>query len=483
MDIQIYPARGRAAAAALAIALLAPLGAMAAPTEVKPGFNLFSVEQDVEIGRQSAAEAERQLPILNDRSVEGYIDEITRRLAAGAPGAKFPYQAKVVNATDINAFALPGGYLYVNRGLINAARNEGELAGVIAHEIAHIALRHGTHNASKAYATQAGLGVLGGILGRGQTRTTQQIINVVGGLGLNAVFLKYSRDAETQADVVGAQIMARSGYDPMQMVSFFELLQSQERGRSVQFLSDHPNPQNRAARVRQEVQQLGSVRQASQATGDFQAVKSRLGGMTGGRTMGQVARRGATTDRRTARVGRVQVEAPSGRYREYRQRSDYFRLEVPDNWQGYEAENGFGITLVPEGGVAETSDGQQAIVYGVIVNHYDPFEGSVGRRNPTLQQATNDLVGQIRRTNAHLRTRSGARRTTIDGRPALTTVLAGTSPATGEEERVTVVARETGDGHVVYALFIAPGRDYSRFSPVFERMLNSMQVNDQVAHR
>src|SRR5207302_5995934 len=140
---------------------------------------------------------------------------------------KLPCQLRVVNPKDINGFALRGGYVYVDRGAITAARTEGELGGVVAHEISHVALRHGTHNASKAYLAQAGLGVLGGILGRGQSGTTQQIINVVGGLGLNAVFLKYSRDAETQADIMGSQIMARAGYDPMEMASFFEILRRQ----------------------------------------------------------------------------------------------------------------------------------------------------------------------------------------------------------------------------------------------------------------
>jgi beta-barrel assembly-enhancing protease len=161
------------------LGLMALSAVAGAQTQVKPGFNLFSVQQDVEIGKQSAVEAERQLPILKDSSVEDYVNDLVERLGAVAPGHKFPYQGKVVNATDINAFALPGGYLYVNRGLIETARTEGELAGVVAHEIAHIALRHGTHNASKAYATQAGIGVLGGILTRGKTQSTAQIINII----------------------------------------------------------------------------------------------------------------------------------------------------------------------------------------------------------------------------------------------------------------------------------------------------------------
>ena len=458
-----------------------------AQTQVKPGFNLFSVQQDVEIGKQSAVEAERQLPMLRDSSVEDYVDDLVERLGGVAPGHKFPYQGKVVNATDINAFALPGGYLYLNRGLIESARTEGELAGVVAHEVAHIALRHGTHNASKAYATQAGIGVLGGILTRGKARSTAQIINVIGGLGLNAVFLKYSRDAETQADIVGTQILARAGYDPMDMANFFEVLRKQhekEPGRLGQFFASHPTPANRSARVAQEARLLGTPG-ASRSTGRFASIQGELRGMPAGRSMQQIARGQQPTGRgRTSGRGgpvRVEVPTPSSRFASFRQRDDFFELQHPDNWRAYEAENGFGVTIVPEGGAVETQDGQQAIVYGVIVNHYDPFEGR-SAQGGTLDGALADITAQIRQTNTHLRPTGSIRRETIDGQAARSQVLSGRSPVTGDEERVTVFAREMGDDHVIYALFIAPGRDYPALSRTFTHMMNSMRVNDNAAH-
>ena len=179
-----------------------------AQTRVKPGFNLFSPQQDIEIGKQSALEAEKQLQLIRDGRVLEYLNRLGQRLSEQAPGERYPYTFKLVNAAEINAFALPGGQIYVNRATIEAAQSEAELAGVIAHEISHVALRHGTHQASKAYLAQAGLGVLGGLLGNGSAGA---IIGAVGGLGLNTLFLKYSREAETQADVVGAQIMARAG--------------------------------------------------------------------------------------------------------------------------------------------------------------------------------------------------------------------------------------------------------------------------------
>ena len=244
-----------------------PAGEAFAQTKIKPGFNIFSVDQDKEIGRQSAAEVEAQMPILRDSSIQSYVSAVGKRLARYAPG-DFTYQFKVVNTSDINAFALPGGYMYVNRGLIEAAKNEGQLAGVMAHEMAHVALRHGTNQASKAYMGQAGLGILGGLIG-GRKESTQRVVGAVGGFGMNALFLKFSRTDETQADIVGSQMMAKAGYDPEDMIEFFDLLRSQQSGnpgKVQQFFSSHPPPADRAARIREERKHL-AVRETAPVGG------------------------------------------------------------------------------------------------------------------------------------------------------------------------------------------------------------------------
>ena len=238
--------------------------------------NLFSVQQDAEVGRQAAQDAERQLPMLRDGTTEGYINAIVQRLAAVAPGPRFAYRARVVNSADINAFALPGGFVYVNRGLIEAVRNEGELAGVLAHEMAHVAQRHGTSQATKAYGAQMGVGLLGSLLG-GRDRRLGVPEQIVGSLGLNALFMKFSRNAESEADRVGAQMMARAGYDPMAMANFFDLLAAQQRGNPSgvsQFFSDHPSPQNRSASIRAQAAQLGRGRVTQ--VGGLQTVQARL---------------------------------------------------------------------------------------------------------------------------------------------------------------------------------------------------------------
>jgi Zn-dependent protease with chaperone function len=493
--------KSRSFATALAISVVALValsgGAASAQTPVTAGFNLFSADQDVEIGRESTVEAERQLPVLKDPSIAGYVDRIGRRLAAVAPGPKFPYTFKVINVSDINAFALPGGPVYVTRGIIDAVRNEGELAGVMAHEISHVALRHGTNQASKAYLAKAGIGLLGGILGGGGTA----IMQAVGGLGLNALFLRFSRTAESQADIMGTQIMARAGYNPLAMASMLSMLrekQGRDPGRVAQFFSDHPSPANREARVRQEAQALGAVRTTA-PIGGLESVQAQLRRMPRTGSMSQISQ-GAAQGSGSPSTGPVtgagevgRIERPSTSFRLFRQRNDFFQIQYPNNWEVAEPENGYGVTILPPGGAVRASNGQHVLVYGVVVNHYEPFEGSIGgvfsnRRGPvsgntSLEHATNDLVNQIRESNPHLAViPNSTRRETIDQGRALSVMLGGRSPVTGADERVTVFTRELPDGHVLYALFVAPAQDYSVLSQTFQTMVSSLRVNDEAAH-
>ncbi len=258
--------------------------------------NLFSPQQDVEIGRRAAADAERRLRIVRDPVAEGYVNAVVQRLAAVAPGPRFAYRARIVDSPEINAFALPGGYVYVNRGLLGAVRSEDELAGVLAHEISHVAERHGTSQASKAYGAQLGVGLLGQILG-GRNNRLSAAEQIVGGLGLNALFLKFSRNAESEADHVGAATMARAGYNPLAMASFFDLLAAQQRsnpGAVSRFFSDHPAPANRAAAIRAEAARLSAGRRAP--VGGLQMVQARLGGQAQ-RASGRTARLGTSRSR------------------------------------------------------------------------------------------------------------------------------------------------------------------------------------------
>ena len=248
--------------ALLLAALLSSATSAFAATKVEPGFNLFSSQQDVQIGQASAAQIERQLPLLSSPRAAQFVQRVGQRLAAQAPGPKFTYRFKVVNASDMNAFALPGGYVYVNRGLVERVKTEGQLAGVLAHEIAHVALRHPTQQMSKAYAARAGAGVVLGLLGQGSGTSTRNVVNTVGGVGLNTLFLKFSRTAERDADVLGVQVLSRAGYDPREMADFFTLMrkeQGRDPGKVATFFSSHPATADRLTRVRAEAASLAST--------------------------------------------------------------------------------------------------------------------------------------------------------------------------------------------------------------------------------
>jgi len=224
-------------------------------TALKPGWNLFTPEQDIQVGQEASRKVEQQLPLLRDERVDNYLDALGKRLAAHAPGYKYPYQYRAVNDEAINAFALPGGFIYVNRGVIEAADNEAQLAGVIAHETSHVALRHGTAQATKASAWQIPLSLLGAATGNSLGGLLTQL---GAGFTLNSILLKYSRDDESQADVLGTQILYDSGYDPRALAQFFEKIEAESKGKQpAQFFSDHPNPGNRTERVSEEVDKLG----------------------------------------------------------------------------------------------------------------------------------------------------------------------------------------------------------------------------------
>ena len=482
----------------LALVTLAIVAATASgQTVVRPGFNIFSVDQDVEIGKQSALQVNKQLPMMNDAAAQQYVSALGARLVAQAPGPKFNYQFKVANLSDLNAFALPGGFVYVHRGLLEQVRTEGELAGVMAHEIAHVALRHPTNQASKAYLAQAGLGVLGGLLGgRSGSSSTGQIVNAIGGFGMNTLFLKFSRSIESQADVAGSQIMARAGYDPIEMAHFFNYM-AQKAGsdpsKVARFLSDHPAPADREARVRQEASLLGALHRTA-PIGSLAAIQTRLRRYPAAPTTAQLAGNTSNTGGTPTPNGTgLSIETPSTRYQVFQQPQGNFQIEKPDNWTANARAGAYGVTLLPRGGLVTGMGGRDNIAYGVIVSHYVPFDGAVGTSftdpqdsnygTSSLEQATSDIVGQIQQTNPHLsRVPGSAQRTTISGAASLSEQLAGRSNATGRDERVTVVTRELADGHIVYMLLIAPGDEYAALEPTFNHMVRSLRIGGNTTH-
>lgn len=234
---------------------------------------LMSVEEEIAIGREANANTRKQLAELGDQDVRAYVRGIGARLTKAATGPRYPYSFAVANYKEINAFALPGGPVWINRGVLQAATNESQVAGVLAHEIAHIAQRHAAEQMSKAMFANLGLGALGALLGNTGGATAAR---AAAGLGTNAWFLKFSRDDESEADRVGLRILRRAGWDGRGMIELFQIL-TREQGRNpgaVQvFLSSHPAPADRMRALEADVARAhGGIRN----TAKFQTIKAKL---------------------------------------------------------------------------------------------------------------------------------------------------------------------------------------------------------------
>jgi len=251
--------------------------------------SLVSVDQEIEIGKQANAQVRKQVPELRDGETTEYIRSLGRRLVAHAGGPKYPYSFSVADYRELNAFALPGGPVWVHRGILQTATNESQLAGVMAHEVAHISQRHAADQLTKATMANWGLGVLGALLGNDGGATAAKL---AAGFLANGLFLKFSRDDEREADRVGLQMLTRAGWDGRGMVELFEMLRHEQKrdpGRVEMFFSTHPSPQDRIVRLQSDVAQGRGPSTALKAgrrdSAQFHSVKARLLRMPPAKTM------------------------------------------------------------------------------------------------------------------------------------------------------------------------------------------------------
>ena len=251
--------------------LLVSLAWAQGPTRFRPGFNLFSKEQDVQLGQENAAQIRKHMVVVHDPYLTEYVTRVGKRLVSAreAQESGFPFTFEVVADPSINAFALPGGPMFINTGLLRAVDNEAQLAGVMGHEMSHVILRHGTNQASKSKLIELPA-VLGSQVAGGSL--VGQLTQLGIGLGANSVLLKFSRSAESQADLMGSHLMAEAGYNPTEMARFFQKLDAENGSRAPQFFSDHPNPGNREKAIEEEVQRL-PAQQYGNETGQFQRMK------------------------------------------------------------------------------------------------------------------------------------------------------------------------------------------------------------------
>src|ERR1700691_2030634 len=265
--------------------------------DVGKGVNFYSIEKEIALGKQMAQEVERQAKIVDDPVIAEYVNRIGQNLVRNSD-AKVPFTIKVIDSEEINAFALPGGFFFVNTGILLNADNEAEMAGVMAHEIGHVAARHGTRQATRGQIAQIGsivpLIAVGGMAGYG----IYQAMGLVVPMG----FLKFSRGFESEADLLGIEYMYKSGYDPGAFVDFFEKVQSQEKRKpgtmSKLFLS-HPPTDDRIKHSQEVIQKyLKAKPEYVVSTSEFESVKARTMAMHNTRKVDTAKDAGRPTLRR-----------------------------------------------------------------------------------------------------------------------------------------------------------------------------------------
>jgi beta-barrel assembly-enhancing protease len=459
-----------------AAALLTVTASLAvAQTRITPPKNKYTPAQDVELGQQAAKEVEQQLPLLRDDRIESFVDRIGRRLVQVMPSElehpEFRYSFKVINVREINAFALPGGPMYLNRGMIQAAAVEGEVAGVIAHELSHVILRHGTAGLTKQQPFQIGA-IAGAIVGAIIGGRTGQVVAQGTEFGLGTYFLRYSREYEKQADLLGVQLMARAGYDPLDLMHMFQTIAKQGGGGGPQFMSDHPNPGNREAYITQEASHLRIEGRAGDSR-EFARVQDHLRSMSPAPTTEQVARRDKQAPGQSgqpapdARNIGTRVAPPSSRYKSYTG-GDLFRVNVPDNWR--EVATSVSVTFVPDGAYGQVQ-GRTVFTHGAEL-------GFTRNEIHPLEEATREFIDGLAQSNPSLRATGGLQNTKLSGRDALVVTLNNVSEVTGRGETVTVFTTLLRDGNLFYCIAVAPQDEYQGYQRSFQRVAQSIRLTD-----
>jgi peptidase M48-like protein len=482
---------------ALALLLTLAYAAVTSPELPNPGHTGMNRQEQIQVGFKSAAQVYQQMPVLPDNSPETqYVRQLGAKLVATIPQQyTWPYEFHVVLQKEINAFALPGGPMFINIGTITAAENEAELAGVMAHEMSHVYMQHSARQVAKTKKTGifAGLAeaVAGAALGGIAGELAQEGIQ----FGAQGLMLKYSRGDEAQADAVGAIIVWKAGYNPQALADFFKKLEQQGGGAGPQFLSNHPNPGNREAAIQKEIADwppkqyqassaaFARAKQHAEGVRSYSAQEIAEGGKSGewarlnekNGAVFQAPREVAFTQPASASAegsaGPVSFSSVLPSSRLVTANLGPLTIAHPENWHVFTPrQKGEGITIAPHAGV--TGD---EIGYGVVINGVAPKPGQ--RLN--LDQVTAAMVRQYEGSGGGSQELGSPQPLQVAGVQGRSVALQSASPypdANGQpqKERDWLVTIPTPDGAVIGFVFVAPQAQFDRFRPAFESMLSSL---------
>ena len=359
--------------------------------------------------------------------------------------------------------------MFVHRGMFDAAASEGEVVGVMAHELSHVLLRHGTANISKAQNPWLQLGQIAGVLGGAVVGGAAGSAIAQGSqFGLGTVLLRYSRDFEKQADLLGAQIMARAGYDPRALAHMFETIERESKGGDgPQWLSSHPNPGNRTEYITKEA---GLVAIASPAdASEFEPMKTAFAALPPAKSTGDLAKAKNTSGGESAQtVGTPgqPVPPPSSQYRDIRG-GNVFRASVPSNWTTLSSNSA--VKVVPQNGYGPYK-GETVFSHGVEF-------GVAKAASRDLQDATDAWLKAVTQNNPGLRVAGSQKTTRISDRSALSTPLVNPSPLGGQEQ-IGVYTTFLADGTLFYYMTVAQENDADAFRGAFQRVAESIRLTE-----
>ena len=455
----------------------------------------LSRDDQHQLGLQAAAQVYQQMPVLPDSSPETqYIRQLGQKLVATIPSEySWPFEFHVIAQKEINAFALPGGPMFVNLGTITAAGDEAELAGVMAHEMAHVYMQHSAKQADKAQWTSLLAGIASGVAGATLGGLAGQAAQMGISMTAQGVSLKYSRNDESQADEVGAIILYKAGYNPQSMADFFRTLAAQGGQIPPQILSDHPNPGNREQAIEKEIQNWpsksyqttsaafqmtkahaqtvksfsGEEIAAGQKTGQWAALNKRNGAVFTGAPA--PVNTSATTSASPAASVSSQSVLPS--QRTVHAELGPMSLTHPANWQvTMPRQQGDYVTIAPPAGVNEAGVG-----YGVLISSAAPPQG----QRMSIDDITQALVAEMQQ-RSNVKPAGSMQSISVSGMEGRSVSLQSTSPfasANGRQqtERDWLVTVPQSNGSIIYFIFVAPQAEFEHFRPAFENMLKSVE--------
>jgi Zn-dependent protease with chaperone function len=469
----------------------------AGPTFPNPGKTSMSKDNQHALGMEAAAQVFQQMPVLPDYSEESqYIRQLGKKLVATIPQEySWPFEFHVIPDKQINAFALPGGQMFVNLGTLTSARNEAELAGVMGHEMAHVYMQHSAKQAGKGQTTSMIAGIASAVLGGTVGGKAGGLVGQLGQMGIQmgaqGLLMKYSRSDESQADAVGATILYKAGYNPQSMVDFFKTMGAQAGAAPPELFSSHPNPGNRQEAITKQIANWPAANYVVESP-SFDAVHKHAlqvktytpqeiqAGAKSGQWAALNKQNGAGLyspgestfpTRASAPPNAVSFESVQPSQKMTTANLGPMKISRPDNWPvTLPEQQGQFVTIAHQAGVTNRGVG-----YGVLLNGAPGPQG----QQMSIDDMTVQLIKKIQESN-ELEQLGAPQPLTVGGVEGRSTFLRSPSPfpdANGQTqpERDWLVTVPMRDGSLIFMIFVAPQADFERVQPTYQAMVKSVQ--------